>query len=65
MRRATLRRARSISVPNGLSCTRYVHVELGRFTPDRSHVETPLPAVRAPHEGESCLRRLAAIVATL
>ena len=36
-----------------------------RFTPDRSHVETPLPAVRAPHEGESCLRRLAAIVATL
>jgi glucosamine 6-phosphate synthetase-like amidotransferase/phosphosugar isomerase protein len=39
--------------------------QAGRFTPDRSHVETPLPAVRAPHEGESCLRRLAAIVATL
>jgi glucosamine 6-phosphate synthetase-like amidotransferase/phosphosugar isomerase protein len=39
--------------------------QVGRFTPDRSHVETPLPAVRAPHEGESCLRRLAAIVATL
>ena len=36
-----------------------------RFTPDRSHVETPLPAVRAPLEGESCLRLLAAIVATL
>jgi hypothetical protein len=36
-----------------------------RFAPDRTHVETPLPAVRAPHEGESCLRRLAAIVATL
>jgi glucosamine 6-phosphate synthetase-like amidotransferase/phosphosugar isomerase protein len=42
---------------------RVTHAE--RFTPDRSHVETPLPAVRAPHEGESCLRRLAAIVATL
>jgi glucosamine--fructose-6-phosphate aminotransferase (isomerizing) len=36
-----------------------------RFTPDRSYRERPLPAVRAPHEGEHCLRRLAAIVATL
>ena len=36
-----------------------------RFTPDRSHVEQPLPAVRAPDEGATCLRRLAAIVATL
>jgi glucosamine 6-phosphate synthetase-like amidotransferase/phosphosugar isomerase protein len=35
-----------------------------RFAPDRSHIEQPLPSVRAPHEGESCLRRLAAIVAT-
>jgi glucosamine 6-phosphate synthetase-like amidotransferase/phosphosugar isomerase protein len=34
-----------------------------RFKPDRSHVETPLPAVRAPHEGASSLQRLAAIVA--
>jgi glucosamine 6-phosphate synthetase-like amidotransferase/phosphosugar isomerase protein len=34
-----------------------------RFRPDRSYDETPLPAVRAPHEGASCLRRLAAIVA--
>ena len=33
-----------------------------RFKPDRSYVEeTILPAVRAPHEGASCLRRLAAI----
>jgi glucosamine 6-phosphate synthetase-like amidotransferase/phosphosugar isomerase protein len=33
-----------------------------RFRPDRSYVEeTILPAVRAPHEGASCLRRLAAI----
>jgi glucosamine 6-phosphate synthetase-like amidotransferase/phosphosugar isomerase protein len=34
-----------------------------RFRPDRSYDESPLPAVRAPHEGASCLRRLAAIVA--
>src|SRR5687767_7527296 len=33
-----------------------------RFKPDRSYVEeTVLPSVRAPHEGASCLRRLAAI----
>lgn len=33
-----------------------------RFQPDRSYVEeTLLPSVRAPHEGASCLRRLAAI----
>ncbi len=33
-----------------------------RFKPDRSYVEeTLLPSVRAPHEGASCLRRLAAI----
>jgi glucosamine 6-phosphate synthetase-like amidotransferase/phosphosugar isomerase protein len=33
-----------------------------RFVPDRSYVEeTILPAVRAPHEGVSCLQRLAAI----
>jgi len=33
-----------------------------RFKPDRSYVEeTVLPAVRAPHEGASCLQRLAAI----
>ena len=32
-----------------------------RFTPDRAFDEAPLPAVRAPHEGASCLRRLAAL----
>jgi len=33
-----------------------------RFRPDRSYVEeTILPSIRAPHEGASCLRRLAAI----
>ena len=31
-----------------------------RFTPDRRFTEEPLPAVRAPHEGASCLQRLAA-----
>jgi glucosamine 6-phosphate synthetase-like amidotransferase/phosphosugar isomerase protein len=35
-----------------------------RFRPDRSFVEeTVLPAVRAPHEGASCLQRLAALAA--
>lgn len=33
------------------------------FAPDHGYTETPLPAVRAPHEGISCLQRLAAIVA--
>jgi glucosamine 6-phosphate synthetase-like amidotransferase/phosphosugar isomerase protein len=33
------------------------------FTPDRSFREEPRPAVRAPAEGASCLRRLAMIVA--
>ena len=33
-----------------------------RFRPDRSYIEeTILPSVRAPHEGASCLKRLAAI----
>jgi glucosamine 6-phosphate synthetase-like amidotransferase/phosphosugar isomerase protein len=36
-----------------------------RFKPDRAFEETPLPAVRAPHEGVTCLRRLAAIAAAL
>ena len=34
-----------------------------RFSPDRAYEETPLPAVRAPHEGARCLRRLALIAA--
>jgi glucosamine 6-phosphate synthetase-like amidotransferase/phosphosugar isomerase protein len=32
-----------------------------RFQPNRDFVERDLPAVRAPHEGASCLRRLAAL----
>jgi glucosamine 6-phosphate synthetase-like amidotransferase/phosphosugar isomerase protein len=34
-----------------------------RFTPDRTFREEPLPAVRAPDEGASCLRRLAVLAA--
>ena len=35
-----------------------------RFRPDRTYVEgSALPAIRAPHEGASCLRRLAALAA--
>ena len=34
------------------------------FSPDRSFREEPLPAVRTPDEGVSCLRRLAIIAAT-
>jgi glucosamine 6-phosphate synthetase-like amidotransferase/phosphosugar isomerase protein len=38
---------------------REAHCE--RFRPDRGFVETPLPAVRAPGERESCLRLLTAL----
>jgi glucosamine 6-phosphate synthetase-like amidotransferase/phosphosugar isomerase protein len=34
-----------------------------RFRPDRNFEERTLPAVRAPHEGVSCLQRLAALAA--
>ena len=35
------------------------------FRPDRTYREdAPLPAVRAPHEAESCLERLAVLAAT-
>jgi glucosamine 6-phosphate synthetase-like amidotransferase/phosphosugar isomerase protein len=36
-----------------------------RFKPDRAFEETPLPAVRAPQEGATCLKRLAAIAAAI
>jgi glucosamine 6-phosphate synthetase-like amidotransferase/phosphosugar isomerase protein len=36
-----------------------------RFNPDRAFEEQQLPAVRAPHEGATCLRRLALIAASL
>ena len=38
-------------------------VEQARFRPDRDFEERTLPAVRAPHEGASCLQRLAALAA--
>jgi glucosamine 6-phosphate synthetase-like amidotransferase/phosphosugar isomerase protein len=34
-----------------------------RFTPDRSYAEQPLPSVRSPQEGVSCLQRLPALAA--
>ena len=34
-----------------------------RFNPDRAYVEDALPSVRAPHEGATCLKRLALIAA--
>ena len=36
-----------------------------QFKPDHAHEETPLPAVRAPREAASCLKRLAAIAAAV
>jgi glutamine---fructose-6-phosphate transaminase (isomerizing) len=36
-----------------------------QFKPDHSHEETPLPAIRAPREAASCLKRLAAIAAAV
>ena len=40
---------------------RAVHVE--HFTPDPSYQPDTLPTVRAPHEGEFCLARLASLAA--
>jgi glucosamine 6-phosphate synthetase-like amidotransferase/phosphosugar isomerase protein len=39
--------------------------ELGRerFKPDRNFEESPLPAIRAPQEGLSCLKQLASLAA--
>jgi glucosamine 6-phosphate synthetase-like amidotransferase/phosphosugar isomerase protein len=46
----------------GLDAGRLVFTK--RFTPSRAFEERSLPAVRAPHERASCLRLIAAIVAT-
>ena len=40
-------------------------VDSASFALDRSFVEEPLPAVRAPDEGRSCLERLAALAAPI
>jgi glutamine---fructose-6-phosphate transaminase (isomerizing) len=51
-------------VPEGthLTLTRDGEIEGRRFRPDRYYDETPLPAVRAPHEGDYCLRILPGLV---
>jgi glucosamine 6-phosphate synthetase-like amidotransferase/phosphosugar isomerase protein len=46
-----------------LTLTDGVIAETASFRIDRSYTETPLPAVRAPDEGRSCLERLAALAA--
>jgi glucosamine 6-phosphate synthetase-like amidotransferase/phosphosugar isomerase protein len=59
-------RLRKRELPEGimLSLLNGKRAAAERFTPDRAFEETPLPAVRAPHEGAVCLRRLAAIAAS-
>jgi glucosamine 6-phosphate synthetase-like amidotransferase/phosphosugar isomerase protein len=54
---------RKREIPEGTVVVAAEGRELGRerFKPDRNFQETPLPAVRAPHEGLSCLKQLAAL----
>ncbi len=70
---------RALEIAERYACVRLKKRELGdgtlltlvggrpawreRFAPDRSFEEAALPSVRAPHEGRSCLRRLAALAA--
>jgi glucosamine 6-phosphate synthetase-like amidotransferase/phosphosugar isomerase protein len=56
---------RKREVPEGTVVIAAEGRELGweRFKPDRNFEESPLPAVRAPQEGLSCLRQLAALAA--
>ena len=60
-------RLRKRELPEGilLSLGEGRRIGADRFTPDRAFEEQPLPAVRAPAEGASCLSRLAAIAAAL
>ena len=53
LRKSELPEGTVIAVESGKIVTRE------SFEPDRSFEEDPLPAVRAPHEGRSCLERLA------
>jgi len=57
---------RKRELPEGILMTLAAgkRVDAQRFTPDRAFEETPLPAVRAPHEGVRSLLRLAAIAAS-
>ena len=56
---------RKREVPEGTVVVAAEGRELGRerFNPDRNFQERPLPAVRAPQEGLSCLKQLAALAA--
>ena len=56
---------RKREVPEGTVVVATEGRELGRerFNPDRNFQERPLPAVRAPQEGLSCLKQLAALAA--
>lgn len=56
---------RKREIPEGTVVVAAEGRELGRerFKPDRNFEETPLPAVRAPHEGLSCLKQLASLAA--
>jgi len=56
---------RTREIPEGTVIVAAEGRELGRerFRPDRNFEENPLPAVRAPQEGLSCLRQLAALAA--
>src|SRR6266576_3958510 len=53
LRKSELPEGTIVAVESGKIVTRE------SFEPDRSFEEEPLPAVRAPHEGRSCLERLA------
>ena len=53
LRKSELPEGTVIAVESGKIVTRE------SFEPDRSFEEEPLPAIRAPHEGRSCLERLA------
>ena len=54
---------RTREIPEGTVIVAAEGRELGRerFRPDRNFEESQLPAVRAPQEGISCLRQLAAL----
>ena len=57
---------RKRELPEGILMTLAAgkRINAQRFTPDHAFEETPLPAVRAPHEGARSLLRLAAIAAS-
>src|SRR5438105_8159497 len=56
-------RLRKEELPEGtlVALERGREISRERFNPNRAFEETPLPPVRAPHEGAFCLRQLAAL----